>query len=84
VGSLDSSIIYSTFIDGRAIRHRNTKGMIVQMDSISWLSVLNLLKLFCVTGKIVMYSVSVVSKVIITILWSWKYLSCSIMGLVLS
>lgn len=69
-GDLDSSIRYRIFMDGRAITHRKKNGRTVQMISISCLSVLKLLKLFCRVGRTVKYSVRTVSRMIIVILWS--------------
>jgi hypothetical protein len=41
-------------MEGRAITHRKKNGKTVQIISISCLSVLKLLKLFCCVGKTVM------------------------------
>lgn len=52
-GVLVSSIKYKVFKEGSAINRRNTPGITVQIDSISWPSIKYLLKTFPKTKEVI-------------------------------
>jgi len=77
-GVLVSSIKYRVFRDGIAIKISRIAGRIVQIVSISWPSIMNLLKLFPIVVDNVRYSVIIVIKIRMIMAWSWKNMICSI------
>jgi len=70
LGDFVSSIKYRVFIDGKAINNRRTAGRIVQIVSISWPSIMNLLKDLLIMMDVIRYNVMIVIKIKIIIEWS--------------
>jgi hypothetical protein len=80
LGFLVSSIRYKVFIEGNAMNRRSTAGRRVQIVSISWPSIMNLLNSFALTTEMMMYMVITVIRISTIIEWSWKNRSCSMLG----
>jgi hypothetical protein len=57
-----------------------TAGSSVQIVSISWPSIMNLLNSFALTTEMIIYMVMTVIKISTIIEWSWKNNNCSILG----
>lgn len=75
-----SSIRYKVFMEGNAMNRRSTAGRRVQIVSISWPSIMNLLNNFALITEIIIYMVMTVIRINTIIAWSWKNSSCSILG----
>lgn len=59
---------------------KRTAGSSVQIVSISWPSIMNLLNSFALTTEMIIYMVMTVIKISTIIEWSWKNNNCSILG----
>jgi len=57
-------------MDGKAMNSKSTAGRRVQIVSISWPSIMNLLNSFALTTEIMMYIVMIVIKISTIIEWS--------------
>jgi len=79
-GCLESSIRYKVFIEGRAMKISMVPGRIVQIDSISCPSAMNLLNFFPFIRDSIEYRVMIVISDRIIIAWSWKNIRCSMIG----
>jgi len=84
LGVLVSSIMYSVFSEGRAIKISSKAGRIVQIVSISCPSITYLLNFLLVIKEYTKCIVRIVIKIRIIMAWSWKNKICSIEGDTLS
>jgi len=66
-GVLVSSIRYRVFRDGRAMKINRKAGKIVQIVSISWPSIMNLLKFLPKVREVTKYRVKIVIRIKIII-----------------
>ena len=83
-GLLISSIIYRIRSDGRAIIIRITAGRMVQIVSTSWASIVLVCVNLVVNISEIIYSTKELIRNTIIKVWSWKFVSSSIMGEVAS
>lgn len=82
-GLIISSIRYRIFNDGKAIIINKIAGIIVQIVSVNWFSSrFRFDNLFIMVDAIIIITAVVIDKMIIMV-WSWKKISCSIIGLAL-
>lgn len=80
IGDLISSIKYNKWSDGSAIKIKIIGGIIVQISSINWFSIILILINLLLIMKIIIYVIIIIIIIIMKIVWSWKKINCSIKG----